>query len=176
MGWWALVCCGVSVHCVLEYLLLDYMGRDCRTGERRVGRDRKRGTYRTRGAGYWAGCWRRNWAGAWSPGPTDVTAAAHPAHSCHSASPLLTLTRSQPASHSKCRTQLPAQMVSSCAARWDGSTTALAGSKKSALAGEHWAIKALYSLSETGTGQSPRPVPQQSFPAALRLSDPVTPI
>jgi hypothetical protein len=26
MGWWALVCCGMSVHCVLWYLLLDYMG------------------------------------------------------------------------------------------------------------------------------------------------------
>jgi hypothetical protein len=26
MGWWAPVCCGMSVHCVLEYLLLDYMG------------------------------------------------------------------------------------------------------------------------------------------------------
>ena len=26
MGWWAPVCCGISVHCVLEYLLLDDMG------------------------------------------------------------------------------------------------------------------------------------------------------
>jgi hypothetical protein len=26
MGWWAPVCCGMSVHCVLWYLLLDYMG------------------------------------------------------------------------------------------------------------------------------------------------------
>ena len=26
MGWWAPVCCGMSVHCVLEYLLLDHMG------------------------------------------------------------------------------------------------------------------------------------------------------
>jgi hypothetical protein len=26
MGWWALVCCGMSVHGVLEYLLVDYMG------------------------------------------------------------------------------------------------------------------------------------------------------
>jgi hypothetical protein len=26
MGWWAPVCCGMSVHCVLQYLLLDIYG------------------------------------------------------------------------------------------------------------------------------------------------------
>jgi hypothetical protein len=27
MGWWAPVWCGMSVHCVLKHLLLDYMAR-----------------------------------------------------------------------------------------------------------------------------------------------------